>query len=121
MSATILVSGKLVRDPTQKTSKAGKPFVSALLKEGDGEATTWWSILTFSETAIDEMLTLKAGDGMAASGSFKAELYERNGTQRISFTIFADRVISAKRQKRERPARQNPGPQAAPFDDEIPL
>ncbi len=102
MTASALVSGKLVRDPEQKTSKGGKTFVTATLREGDGEAVTWWNILSFSDTANEEMLSLRAGDGIAASGSFKAELYAKNGTQRISFTLFADRIISAKREKRER-------------------
>ena len=123
MSASALVSGKLQRDPERKTSKAGKPFVTATLREGDGDNVNWWTVLTFAEVAIDELLTLKAGDGMAASGSFKAEVYEKNGERRVSFSLFADRVISARKQKRERQGRQTEDPQdrsqAGRFYDEF--
>ena len=109
MSATVLISGKIQRDPERKVSKGGKPFVTATLREGDGEAVSWWNVLAFADNAIEELSRLKAGDALAASGSFKAELYEKNGAQRISYTVFADRIISARRQKRE-PSRQAAGP-----------
>ncbi len=35
MTALVLVSGTLFREPEQRTSKAGKPFVTATLKAKD--------------------------------------------------------------------------------------
>ena len=104
MSATVLISGKLLRDPVRKMSKAEKPFVTATLREGDGEAVTWWTVLAFAEEAIEELARLKAGDALAVSGSFKAEIYEKVETRRVSFTLFADRIISARKRKRSRAA-----------------
>ena len=129
MSATVLVSERLLRDPERKTSKAGKPFATAVLREGDGDAVTWWNLLCFSESGCEELMSLHAGDGVAASGSFKAELYEKAGAQRLSFTVVVDRIISARRQKRERAAAQRSEPlqDAGPRrtipsnDDEIPF
>ena len=125
MTASALIHGKLVRDPAQKISKGGKVFASALLKEGDGEAATWWSLLAFSQEVMEELASLRAGDALAASGSFKAEVYEKNGERRVSFSLFADRVISARKQKRERQGRQAEDPQdrsqAGRFDDGLPL
>lgn len=129
MTASVLVSGRLLRNPESKTSKAGKPFATAVIKDGDGDAVTWWNLLCFSESGCEELLSLRAGDGIAASGSFKVELYEKAGAQRLSYTVFADRVISAKRQKRERAAerRVEQQPQggyqsgSASDDDEIPF
>jgi hypothetical protein len=58
MSATALVTGTLFRAPEQRTSKAGKPFVVATIrvKDGDpstgsGQASQWWNVLAFSESA----------------------------------------------------------------------
>jgi hypothetical protein len=36
MSAFILITGTLFRDPEQRTSKNGKPFVTATLRVKDG-------------------------------------------------------------------------------------
>ena len=122
MSATALVSGKLSRDPQRKVSKSNKQFVSALLKEGEGDTTTWWNLLAFNESAIEELSSLKAGDALAASGSFKAEIFEKGEVRRVSFTLFVDKVITAKRQKRERPIREvEDRSQADRFDDGLPL
>jgi hypothetical protein len=45
MSATALISGRLWRRPERKTSKAGKPFVTATIREGNGDGVTWWKVL----------------------------------------------------------------------------
>ena len=38
MTAPVLITGALHRDPEQRTSKAGKPFVTALIRsESQGE------------------------------------------------------------------------------------
>ena len=109
MSASALISGRLQRDPERKVAKSGKPFVTAVLREGDGEAVNWWNVLTFSESAADELMALKAGDALAVSGSFRTEIYNsKGGEQRISFTLFADRIITAKRQKREQAGAEKP-------------
>ncbi len=119
MSVTALVSGKLGRDPERRTSKTGRSFATALIKEGEGDAVTWWKIVIFSDGGIEELLTLKAGDGVAASGTFKAEIYEKDAKQRISFSLVADRIITAKRQKREKeqPEPQRQEPWSDRFDD----
>ncbi len=106
MSATALISGKLWREPEAKVSRAGKRYGSATVRVGDGDDATWWKILAFSESAAEELLQLHDGDGVAASGSFQVEPFERGGELRVSFTLFADRLISAKRQKRERDKEQ---------------
>jgi hypothetical protein len=39
MSAYALIAGSLFREPERRTSKAGKPFVTATIRVKDGEAT----------------------------------------------------------------------------------
>ena len=120
MTASALISGRLQRDPAQKVSKSGKKYISALLKEGDGDTSTWWSLLAFSEDIIDELASLKAGDSLAVTGLFKSEIYQKGGKPRISHSLFVDRLIKANKQKRERPALQAQS-EMPPFDDGIAL
>lgn len=102
MTATALVSGRLQRDPERKVSKAGKPYVAATIREGDGETVTWWSVLCFSESAGAELMEMRAGEGVAASGSFRVEPFLKDGETKLAFTLFADGVLSARRRKREK-------------------
>jgi hypothetical protein len=128
MTATVLVSGKLFRDPERKVSGAGKRYASATIKDVSGDDVIWWKLLAFDESPIDELLSLRDGDGIAASGSFRTEVYDRGAGPKVGFTLFADRLISAKRQKREgdkeRRETGKPGPidgvQAQrPIDDDL--
>jgi hypothetical protein len=102
MTATALISGKLHRTPERKTSSSGKTYVSATLREGSGDGATWWKILCFGESAGDELMRLGDGESVAVSGAFKVELGEWKGEQRLSHTIFADAVISARPRKKEK-------------------
>jgi single-stranded DNA-binding protein len=117
MSSSVLVSGRIWRDPERKTTKAGKAYATATIRDSFGDDTTWWKLLTFSETAAEELLSLHDGDSIAASGSFKAEIYNSRDGARISLTVFADRIISAKRAKKRPPSRgpsPGPGPRQSP-------
>ena len=53
-----LVTGVLFRAPEQRTSKAGKPFVTATIRAKDGEASQWWKVAAFSESAQAELMRL---------------------------------------------------------------
>ncbi|MFZ3181649.1 MAG: single-stranded DNA-binding protein [Methylocystis silviterrae] len=102
MTAHVLISGVLYRAPEQRMSKADKPFWSATLKVRDGDATAWWKVLVFSESAGAELMRLADGDALSAQGVFKAEPYDKDGTTRVGFTIFADRVLPLRPPPRER-------------------
>jgi single-stranded DNA-binding protein len=111
MSAVVLLSGKIVREPERKVSKLGKPYASATVRDGYGDDATWWRVFAFSESAAEELLGLRDGDAVAASGSFKAELYNGRDGARISLSMVADRLISARKLKRQRDKerREQPG------------
>ena len=131
MTASVLVSGKLFRDPERKMSKSLRPFVSATVKDGDGDGVIFWKLLVFSEIISETLMALHAGDAVAVAGSFKVELYEKGGVQRLGYTLFVDGVLAARQPRRERrPRRQAEqveaaGPVPPPImtapDDEIPF
>lgn len=105
MVAFALVSGRLFRAPESKTSKAGKSFAIARLKEGEGEAATWWELLAFGEEAAAELLRLRAGEGVSANGTFRVEMYTgRDGQARLQHKLFVDAIISTRKAKRQRDA-----------------
>jgi single-stranded DNA-binding protein len=79
MTAHVLVTGTLFRQPEQRTSKAGKPFVTATLKAKDGDEKQWWKLVAFSESAQAELMRLQGGDAVSMQGSLKVGLYEKDG------------------------------------------
>ena len=98
-----LVNGQLFRAPEQRTSKTGKPYVTATLKVKDGEASQWWRVTAFSESAQAEIMRLAEGDSLAVQGAFKAELYQPEGGEaRVSLSIVADQVLALRRPPKER-------------------
>ena len=105
MSAIVLVSGRLLRDPQKKVSAKGRPYGSALVRVSDGNDSALWRVTAFSETALAELMKLRVGDGIAATGPMQAELYTpAGGEPRLSLSLVADRLISMEKQKRARGA-----------------
>lgn len=130
MSATILVHGKLFRDPERKVSSKGNAYAMATIRDvAQGADATWWRVFAFSDDARDELLGLRDGDGVAVSGTLRAEIYAGSGTPRVSLTITADRIISAKLVKREKAATVRAEKKAATraepsvnvFNDSVPF
>jgi hypothetical protein len=125
MSARALISGRIWRDPEHRVSSAGKSFGSASLRVGNGNAVIWWKVLTFSESGIEELLSLRDGDALSASGEFKAEAYDRGAGPKVGFTLFADRIISARRAKKQHQrgpinATEAQRPIESGFNDDLP-
>ncbi|MGA8587059.1 MAG: single-stranded DNA-binding protein [Roseiarcus sp.] len=107
MSARAVVSGFLFRVPASKTSRAGKPYIFATIREGAGDAIRWWKCFAFSESTIDEFLRLSDGDPIAVAGEFDCELYSPAGAEaRLSWKIVADAVLSAKARPKARPKKE---------------
>ncbi len=111
MSVHALAIGTLFRAAESKVSKGGKSFVATTLKTNSGNATEWIKILTFSESAMAELLRLAAGDSVSIQGTLKAELYERDGVSRVSITIFADLVLALKQPPKQRKKADPPPPE----------
>jgi single-stranded DNA-binding protein len=90
MTAFAIVTGSLFKAPEQRTSKTGRPYVTATIRTKDGEASQWWRVTVFSESAQAELMRLGEGDACSVQGSFKAELYPPEGTPpKVSLSIIA--------------------------------
>jgi hypothetical protein len=112
MSVSVLVSGSIFREPIQKTSQAGKPYTVATIKAGSGEnaPAEFWSVLCFSDSGQEQLLRLGLNERVSVQGSMKIELFEKDGQQRISRTIFVDSVLALRAPPREK----KPKPSATP-------
>jgi single-stranded DNA-binding protein len=129
MTAFALANGALFKAPEQPTSKTGRPFVTATIRAKDGDASQFWRITAFSESAQAELMRLGEGDALAVQGSFRAELYTPEGGEtRVSLSIIADHVLALRQPPKARKAHAS-GPQSdaphrgggAAFDDSIPF
>lgn len=106
MSAHVLVSGTLFRAPEQKVSKSGKPFVVATIRAKDGEASQWWKIIVFSESAGAELLRLADGDAVSVQGALRVETYTKDGETRINLTCIADAVMALRQPPKQRSKKE---------------
>lgn len=103
MTARAIVSGVLTRAAQQRTSKSGNPYVLATVRDGNGDAVRWWSVIAFNAASMGEILKLREGDPIAISGEFDAEIYRPDGKEpRVSWKITADAILSARRPAKER-------------------
>jgi single-stranded DNA-binding protein len=122
MTAYALITGTLFRPPEQRTSKNGKPFVTATLKSKEGEAVQWWKVVAFSESVQFALLRLTDGDALSVQGALKAETYEKDGATKLSLSVVADHVLALRQPPKPR-EKASPSDRPAgadrPFDDEI--
>jgi single-stranded DNA-binding protein len=125
MTAFAIVTGSLFRAPEQRTSKTGKPFVTATIRAKDGEASQWWRVTVFSESAQAELMRLGDGDALSVQGAMKVELFTPDdGATKLSLSIVADHVLALRQPPRERKAKTSGDAArggAAAFDDSIPF
>ncbi|MCK7578901.1 MAG: single-stranded DNA-binding protein [Chromatiales bacterium] len=130
------VYGRLAADPTEKITKTRKPMALANLavdvtgqraEDGDSE-TLWVSVMAFGNQ-VDALLKARKGEMVAAIGKLTRSRYTgRDDTERESWTLLAESIITAKSARpgggRQRPNGDDRHRDQAPaqgFRDEIPF
>lgn len=122
MTAYALISGALFKAPERKVSKNGNAFAIATIKmRADDNRNEYWRLVTFSESAVEELMRLNEGDNLSAQGPLKAELYAPEGREpRISLSIVADNIQPLRAQRKrqqqdsdDKPMRRSRAAQAA--------
>jgi Single-strand binding protein family len=115
-----LITGKLLTDPVQRTSKNGNPFVTlTIAAPTGGEADTTASVICFPEATCQQMLALSKGDAVSLVGKITPKIYvDRNNESRASLDAVAELALSVyalrlKRVKSALPKPDAPEPEAA--------
>lgn len=97
--STILIYGKIFQQPQVRQSKNGNTYATCKVREGFGDNCTWWHAVAFGDQA-EELAGLQDGEGVAISGQLKVETYEKNGKTNLSYSVTADRLLSAHRKRK---------------------
>ena len=105
-----LISGKLYGQPTERTSKTGKPFALAKVRAagGDGESL-FVNVIAFDAAPCTALLALGDGDSVALSGSLTPKVWtDKEGNARPGLDLVAHQVLTAYAVSRKRDTvRQN--------------
>lgn len=128
MTIDALVTGTLFKNPEERRSNAGTPFVTAVVRAAsNGGEGLFIRVAAFDDTAKTALLALESGDSVALAGALKIDTWEaRNGAVKPSLNLIAYRVLTAYHVKRKRKA-MNQQLGAAPaingdsetFDDDL--
>jgi single-stranded DNA-binding protein len=103
----VLASGTLARDPQQRTSSAGKPYCTVLVRVPveDAEALLC-SVIAFAPDAVRALLALGRGDAVTVAGRAKLSSWQSAGEPRHGLSVVADRVLTAYQAGKARKASQ---------------
>ena len=112
---SVLLSGSLVRDPQQRTSANGRPFVTALVRVPAEDADAMLvSAVAFSDSAIQALSALTKGDALAIAGRAKLREWQDAEGRHTGLSVVADQVLSAYAvDKKRRKARAEEEPTGA--------
>lgn len=103
-----LISGKVYGQPTERTSKAGKPFAVAKVRAagGDGESL-FVNVIAFDAAPCTALLALEDGDSVALAGTLTPKVWtDKDGNARPALDLVAHQVLSAYSVTRKRAAMQ---------------
>ncbi len=105
-----LASGKLIRDPSLKTSQAGKPYCNFLIAVpvNDGDPVVMTGIC-FGDIA-EKVGRLKKGDALCVAGSLSPSSWvdKNTGEEKSGWSITANQTLSAYDIKKRRPKAETP-------------
>lgn len=101
-----LIAGKLYGQPTERTSKTGKPFAVAKVRaiSGDGESI-FINVIAFDLAPCTALLALADGDSVALSGAITPKVWiDKEGSARPALDLVAHQVLTAYHVSRKRKA-----------------
>ncbi len=91
-----IVTGTLVGDPVERTTREGKPFVTATARVAAGEDAIFVGLAAFNETAAARLLQMRAGGAVSACGVLEQTHWTaKDGTERTGWRLTANEVMTA--------------------------
>jgi single-stranded DNA-binding protein len=131
MSIEAAFLGSLVRDAELKTSKAGKSYLRASVRVGEGKAVQWINVTTFDESAIEAADKFLKSARVYVEGRLSLDEWKaQDGTKRSGLSCLSWHCrlaeIGRNKPKRKRGNIAQANGQATPsagadLNDEIPF
>lgn len=91
-----IVTGTLVGDPVERTTQAGKPFVTATVRVAAGEDAIFVGIAAFEPTAAARLLQMRKGGVVAACGVLEVNNWTTQaGEARTGWRLTASEVLTS--------------------------
>jgi len=82
--------GALGRDAERKVSGAGKPYLRANIRVGDGEGAQWVGVLAFDEQAIAAAEKFVKGARVYVEGRLTLDKWKgQDGAERVGFSCMS--------------------------------
>lgn len=91
-----VVTGTLVGDPVERTTREGKPFVTATSRVAAGEDAIFVGLAAFEPTAAARLLQMRKGGTVAACGVLEQTTWTTQaGETRTGWRLTASEVLTA--------------------------
>jgi single-stranded DNA-binding protein len=116
MGLFALAYGIVVKPASNGTSAKGTDYARLMIRSGDGDGAVFINVTIFDESSIEAVQPLQKGDAVAVSGAFQLAPYLKDGIERMGYTLFNAKTLTAAKPK-PRPRPRNPKP-VGTFDAE---
>lgn len=102
-----LVTGTLVADPVERSTREGKPFTTATLRVPAGEDAIFIGVAAFDPIAAGRLAQMRKGGAASAVGVLEQTAWTgKDGTERIGWRLTASEVLTAYAATRKRRAAE---------------
>ncbi len=94
---SVLATGTMASDPVSRTTSAGKPYATGLLRVPCEDAEpVLVSMIAFDTAAVEALLAHGKGETLAVTGRAKLSQWTgRDGQEAMGLSIVVDKVLSA--------------------------
>ena len=100
------LTGRIGTEPTLRTSKAGKPWLSFSVAVGSDDATQWAQVGLFGDTAQELAATLAKGTRVYIEGRIKLNTWTAaNGKERSGLSVSSFHVVPLGQIGRRKPSK----------------
>jgi single-stranded DNA-binding protein len=107
MSIDALITGRLVGQPQQRTSKNGKPFTTCKARIPTGDDSLFCNVICFDQATQAALLALDGGEAVSLAGELKVGIWQaQDGTTRPSLDMTAHALLTTHHVRRKRQAMQ---------------
>lgn len=91
-----LISGTLVADPVERTTREGKPFTTATLRVPAGEDAIFIGVAAFDQAAAARLAQMRKGGNVSACGVLEQTRWTgKDGAERTGWRLTANEIMSA--------------------------